>query len=75
VAIPQSCGRLLVGQSHAERENAGQNTPIPRGDSAPPFLKGDTGGFMVMPILPRTARNDTPQPVLTEGLLLATGPE
>ncbi len=27
-----------------------------RGDSAPPFLKGDTGGFVVTPILPYTAR-------------------
>ncbi len=60
-----------MGPSRAERGIASQNPPIPsftKGDSAPPFLKGDTGGFVVAPALPCTARNDKSTPLVAEEL-------
>ena len=49
-------GRLPVGPSCAGGGIAGKIPPDPpllRGDSVPPFVKGDTGGFLIKPILPK----------------------
>ena len=48
--------------------------PLLTGDSAPHFLKGDTGGFVVTLILPKTARNDSIWPLVTEGTRLSSVP-
>ena len=42
--------------------------PLLRGDSHSPFLKGDTGGFVVMPSPPYIPGNDKSTPRVTEAL-------
>ncbi len=62
-------------ESYRGKEKVSANAPYPpllREVSAPPFLKGDTGGFVVAPVLPCTDRNDTFWPLLTEKLLVCS---
>jgi hypothetical protein len=59
------------GRAEGEGEHESEISDLKLAPMPPysPFLKGDTGGFVVAPVLPYTGRNDILWSPVTDGLL------
>jgi hypothetical protein len=68
ISLPCDCWRDRPAKNAGLPVKSPHTPPLLRGDSVPSFLKGDTVGFVVAPVLICTALNDKSTPLLTEGV-------